>query len=431
MDPVQKRFVKIIETYGYATASDSRWFRALLRDLLCGTAPQVHALADAALDGIPIELSKLANDPHAKLRTAQLQTRLRDDRGWEFELAKWTIESWAAALQSSTENGKSFSLKCPACRNKVQISGRSIGQVVQCADDSCGVRLRVYSEGREAVVEPCDDKKKSAAIVVAADGTGQFTSLAEAVAAVEEGAELLLKGSTFEASLVITKSLTILGDNQPSQVVIQSQNGSCFLIKSGTLRIVNLSIKTPASLTGARKPVLELAGGEIDAEHCLFESKVAQAVSVRGRESSATFRHCAFIAEKGDGVAVWSGATAVLLDCSIKGTRSIGVSVDNEADVKLLGCHVENSKYLGVKSRNSKLLMEQCHIHHALQTGVEISGGTFALIQSGITVNGGRGVWVHDKAGGRIHGCDLRGNRTGGASVSPDCQVTLEENQLD
>lgn len=426
MDSEQKRFVKIIETYGYAKPSDSRWFRALLRDLRLGTPQQIHALAIAAADGIPTELSSLVNDPHAKLRATQLQARLKADHGWETDLAKWTIETWAAAIQSSNENGKPLKLKCPDCGRSLQVTGRSIGEVIICAEKACGVKLRIFAEGREVTIELSDDEKQSVSVVVATDGTGQFKSLEEALSKVPEDTHLVLRGGPFEGTILITRPTTIVGANPQGRVVIQSQKGPCFLIKSGSLRLVNLSIEMSSTLTGARKPVLEVTQGEVEVEKCQFRTRVADAVSIHGSAASASFHQCEFMSEKGRGVFVWDRAKAVFSDCSIKDTRGIGVSVETGARVKLLGCHVEGSKYLGVQSRNSDLRIEHCQITKALQNGLEISGGTFVMVQSAITGNGARGLWVHDKAVGTIDGCDLTANKTGGKSISSDSQVTLQ-----
>lgn len=308
----------------------------------------------------------------------------------------------------------------------MQVTGRSIGEVISCGEASCGAKLRIFAEGREVTFEPSDDEKQSASVVVATDGTGQFKSLEDALSKVPEDTHLVLRGGPFEGTIVITKPITIVGANPQGSVVIQSQRGPCFLIKSGSLRLVNLSIEMPSTLTGARKPLLEVTQGKVEVEKCQFRTRVADAVSIHGPATSASFHQCEFLSEKGGGVNVWDRAKAVFSDCSIKDTRGIGVSADTGARVKLLGCHVERSKYLGVKSRNSDLRIEHCQITEALQTGLEISGGTFFMTQSAITGNGARGLWVHDKAVGTIDGCNLTANKTGGKSISSDSQVTLQ-----
>lgn len=430
MDSVQKLFVRIIGTYGYVGCSDSRWFRALLRDLLPGTPKQIHALADAAVDGLPAELTHLIHDPNANLRTHQLQARLRADRGWESELAQWTVETWFAAIRSSGVNGKSLPLVCPACRQSFEVTGNSIGRLVSCTNSLCGATLRVFAEGRQ-VAEDAGGEGQPVKVIVSTDGTGQFVSLADAIAKASENIQLVLQGGPFEGSFEISKSLSIVGGNPGDKVILRSHKGSCFLIKSGAIRLVNLCLEIPSTLTGAKRPVLEVTHGSLEAEICDFRSRVTDAVSVHGPNSAASFHRCGFQSEKGGGAVVWDRAKADFSECSITDTRGIGLSLDTGAHVKLMTTRVERSKYLGVKSRNSTIEIDNSLITQSLDTGVEISGGGFALHDSLITKNGGRGAWIHDRAKGSIEGCDLTNNQKRATSISPECKVMLQGNKLD
>jgi hypothetical protein len=430
VDPVQKLFVRIIGTYGYVGCSDSRWFRALLRDLLPATAKQIHALADAAVDGIPAELTQLIHDPNATLRAPQLQARLRADRGWESELAQWTVETWFVAIRSSDANGKKFPLVCPACRKSFEVSGDSIGRLNFCSNSICGAKLRVFDEGRQ-VAEDAGGEDQPVRFVVSTDGTGHFVSLADAIAKASDNIQIVLQGGPFEGSFEIGKSLSIVGGNPGNKVILRSQKGPCFLIKAGAIKLVNLCIEMPSTLTGAKRSVLEVMHGTLEADTCEFRSRVADAVSVHGPNSAASFHRCAFQSEKGGGAVVWDRAKADFSECLITDTRGIGLSLDTGAHVKFLASRIERSKYLGVKSRNSTIEIDNSLITQSLDAGVEISGGEFVLHDSVITKNGGRGAWIHDKAKGSIGGCDLTNNQKRAKSISPECNVMLQGNRLD
>ena len=278
MDRLQGQFAKIIQIYGYGRCSDQRWFRALLRDLLGAQPREVNALADAASEGLPAELAQLGNDPHIIIKHAQLKKRLIDNRGWQDELATWTIATWAAAIHTSSENGKSFSLKCPACGNALSFTGRMIGEVVPCGKANCAAKLRVFAEGRSVAIESYSEEELAQRILVATDGSGQFTSLSEALGKVPEGVHIELRGGPFEGVFVITRPTVITGVDPINRVVVHSSNGTCFLVRSGSLRLENLSVEMPSTVTGARKPVLEVSKGEAEFENCSFQSGVGEAV---------------------------------------------------------------------------------------------------------------------------------------------------------
>jgi parallel beta-helix repeat protein len=59
-------------------------------------------------------------------------------------------------------------------------------------------------------------------IVVAQDGSGDYTTITEAVAAAEDGDTILVKPGTYVGSVVIDEDLTLRGDGPRDQIVIQN-----------------------------------------------------------------------------------------------------------------------------------------------------------------------------------------------------------------
>ncbi len=424
MTPVQRRFLKIIEIYGTeAPGADARWFRALLRDLLSGNPREINALADSAVDQIPIALANSANDPYLNMRKAQLQVRLQQERGWEPDLAKWTVETWAAAVHSSNVEGRSISIRCPACRTPLLIRGSQIGRLVDCTGKACGVTLRIFAEGKGVAVESTSNSKSSHHVIVAHDGSGQYSTLAAAVAEVPPDTQLEVRGGPFLECVTITKPVTIMGAMGQRPVVLQNNKGPCFVVRGGELRLAAFSLEQISTAGFARKPVMEVLEGHVVVEKCQLQSQLGNAVNIHGSKASAQFSHCTFFSARGDGVVVWDHAHATFSECRIKEIHGIGISLDTEARVKLLGCRIEQAKYLGVKSRKSALHIEDCTIDEIRQNGVEISGGTLQMSRSTITRSGGRGLRISGGATGVVQDCDLSGNRAGGRAVTPDCTI--------
>ena len=63
-------------------------------------------------------------------------------------------------------------------------------------------------------------------IVVAQDGSGTVTTIAEAVAIAEEGGLVLITPGTYAEVVVIDKDITLRGDGQREQIVIQNGHGA-------------------------------------------------------------------------------------------------------------------------------------------------------------------------------------------------------------
>lgn len=428
MDQSQKEFAKIIEKYGYKRCSDQRWLRALLRDRLSAQPRQINALADAASEGLPGELAQLSNDPHRTLKHAQLKKRLIENRGWQDELATWTIAGWGAAVHSSSENGKSFSLKCPACGRARSLAGIMIGEVVPCGNAGCAANLRVFAEGRCIAVESEIEEESSPTILVATDGSGQYASLSEAINKAPEGTRIELRGGPFEGVFVITRPTVIAAVDPMSQVVVHSSVGTCFLLRSGSLRLENLSLEMRSTVTGARKPVLEVINGEAQLEHCALRSSVGETVKIHGEGSRVRFNHCSFHSHRGAAVVIFDHAKSSFTGCSIIDNRGTGISIDAGAEVNLAACRIEGAGASAITSRRSELQIDDCRITGSKDYGIDISGGTLQAIRSTVTGNGLRGVWLRNNVDGRIEGCDLRGNRRGSISPLVDSHVALRDN---
>ncbi len=431
MDPLQRQFTTIIERYGYGKCGDQRWLRALLRDLLPAAPSQINALADAASENIPSELSQMRNDAHSILKHAQLKQRLIDNRGWKDELANWTIAAWFSAISSSSENGKSFSLKCPACGLLRSFTGGVIGEVVPCGNASCDANLRVFSEGKCVSLESRIEDQSNPSVIVATDGSGHFNSLAEALRKTPDGVCITLRGGPFEGGFVITKPTVINGEDPAQRVVIRTSSGTCFQVRSGSLRFENLNIETQITATGARKPALEVAGGEAEFANCHFGSSSGEAIRVYGGGCRARFNDCSFHSERGGAVVVFDRAECSFARCSIADTRGTALSIDAGANVRLRACTIERTGASGIVSRKSDLLLDHCRISGSKDWGIDISGGTFEIMRSIVTANQTRGIWIRSNASGRIEGCDLRGNRRGTISAASDCSVSLTDNMED
>ena len=187
----------------------------------------------------------------------------------------------------------------------------------------------------------------------------------------------------------------------------------------------------PSTVTGARKPVLEVSKGEAEFENCSFQSGVGEAVKIHGPGSIARFNHSSFHSSRGGAVVIFDRAKSSLTDCSVFDTRGTAISIDAGAEVNLTGCSIERAGATGITSRRSDLLIDHCRIAGSKDYGIDISGGTFQVIRSTVTENGARGVWVRSNANGSIEGCDLRGNRRGAISPASDCNVVLNGNQED
>ena len=115
-------------------------------------------------------------------------------------------------------------------------------------------------------------------LVVAQDGSGTFTSITDAVAVAQDGDTVLVKPGTYVESIEITKDITLRGDGDLGDVVIEitaesattaaKQGMAPFAIRlvDTTATVANLSVKGPDIAVG-----IQVSGGAPNLEDLVIE----------------------------------------------------------------------------------------------------------------------------------------------------------------
>ncbi len=105
MDNLPRQKLKlIIANYGVALHDDSKRCEALLRDFCGQYRQEISVLINAQNEKIPAELLNSQNSSlPISLTIARLIKRLEDNQAIKPEAAKWSVESWALALNIITE----------------------------------------------------------------------------------------------------------------------------------------------------------------------------------------------------------------------------------------------------------------------------------------------------------------------------------------
>ena len=94
----QEKLCEIIKKYGQQVCEDPQRFEGLIKDFCGEYRKEVASLIGASKEGVPIDLLKLGKSLPIEVLMAQLVTRLEDNLGLSYELAKWAVESWSLAL---------------------------------------------------------------------------------------------------------------------------------------------------------------------------------------------------------------------------------------------------------------------------------------------------------------------------------------------
>jgi len=225
-------------------------------------------------------------------------------------------------------------------------------------------------------------------IIVGKGGKAHCLSLRVAMRQAVAGMQILLLPGVYRESVVIDKDVTLLGEGDPSGVILESPRGPCLTLQSPRISIQGLTLRkawAPGDDPDPAPAVLVLSGlGQMG--NCEILSDAEPAVSLQGGGTSLTLRNCVLGGQGTIGIQAKSGASATLEDCSLGGHR--------QAELQALGA--------------STLLLKRCALRNGLGVGVQVCGGSQATLED----------------------CELEQFAGGGLEADEDSRLTLRRNRV-
>lgn len=95
---------QILLKYGKEICSDARRCENLLKDLCGSFRRETNVLVNAIEERVPLDLLAANRSMPLELLLTKLEKRLEEQTAMTADAARWTVESWALALNLTTEN---------------------------------------------------------------------------------------------------------------------------------------------------------------------------------------------------------------------------------------------------------------------------------------------------------------------------------------
>lgn len=256
-----------------------------------------------------------------------------------------------------------------------------------------------------ATSNPSKARTDRQALVVSAEGDGNFRSISDAIEAARPAERIIVKPGVYRDQLRVEKPLSIIGDSQRSNVVLTggSYDQEC-IIAMADLLVQGLSIRghtqrgavmarganlrlTDCDITGS--PGVSADGGTVRIEGCdLHQAPMRSSVSLNG------------------GLLVWSGAVEVV-NCEFFDSEC-GIVVHSRGR-----CNVESCRFR--RCGSAIKVEEQATVSVTASTILENETGL--QVQGWITVRGCKvtandtGVWLQVHGKGQFEDNDFSGNK--------------------
>jgi parallel beta-helix repeat protein len=274
-------------------------------------------------------------------------------------------------------------------------------------------------------------------IRVAADGSSQYTSLADAVAAAAPGSNIEVYPGTYAGGISIDKQLNIKGVGARDSIIIASEGRMVVTWLAATGTLSNMSLRQNGKCVEEVPCVtLHIVTGAPVVNDIQVDAEGGSAIMIDGAGTSPTITGAVVTKAFYSGIAFVAGSTGVVENSEISaGAGQAGnyaaIDVSERSAPTLRGNKIFNS-IAGIAIRESaKGTYENNEIYKILQSGIDVTTEADPKVKNNrIYDNGGVGIMVRKKARGTYENNEITNNGYSGMVVELEAMVTARNNTI-
>lgn len=265
-------------------------------------------------------------------------------------------------------------------------------------------------------------------VVVDAGGRGDFTSVAEAVAAAASGVRILVRPGVYQEGVVLDKALELVGDGDRGSIVIGVSDDHVVRSSAQGGRLANLTLRQTG---GENWNCVEVCAGTLLIEDCDISSMSLAGVAVHSGATPMVRRNRIHDGQ-GAGVYVYDDGAGVFEDNDIFGNAFSGVQVSTGGTPTVRRNRIHDGKGAGLYVYDKGAgLFEDNVIFGNVLAGIGVAtGGDPAVCRNRIFDGMQGGVLVYDQGAGVFEDNDIFGNARSGVSVTAGGSPTVCRNRI-
>lgn len=257
---------------------------------------------------------------------------------------------------------------------------------------------------------------------VAADGTGDVRTLADALAQASAGAVVEVRPGRYRERLVLHTAITIRGTGRREAVILEAEDAHGLEVRAAGVVVRGITIRSTATAADSACVAVDVADGDLLLDDCEVESEGLAGLAVHGASASAVVRHSRVRGSGDGGVFVYDGASVRLEDADVCDHARAGLVVGEHARAAALRSRLSRNGGSGVHLfADGTATLDDCDLTGNTNMGIAVDGdGHARLTQCRLQQNGLHAVFCRDPARVDVQQCDLSGNACG------EWQVGLE-----
>jgi parallel beta-helix repeat protein len=290
--------------------------------------------------------------------------------------------------------------------------------------------------------------------LVAADGSGDAATIAEALRRAGDGARIRVGAGTFAETVVVNRPVEIAAADGAEPVIAPTE-GPCLVARGEGAIISGMTFRGAPSAepTGPGLPCVLIASGTPKLQDSRISAPNGPAILVRDGARPLLERNTVSDTPAAS-LVVRSGAEPTILDNTIRDSGSVvfgegakgifqnnivsnsrasALQIRTGADPRVVGNTIEAAAEAGIYVYDSgRGYIEDNRILGSALSGIVVAdGGAPNLIGNAISASGEHGIIVLEAGGGAIDRNTITGNKGNGLVLSPESTVELGANQLE
>jgi nitrous oxidase accessory protein NosD/predicted Ser/Thr protein kinase len=269
-------------------------------------------------------------------------------------------------------------------------------------------------------------------LIVGKGGRATCLSLRVALRQARPGAHITVLPGLYRESLVVDKDVTITGEGDPGDIVLESAQGACLSLRAGHVHIQGLIIRKTALEDRDPAQVMIVHSGRAVLEDCELIAPGGSALRIEGSGTQLLLQRCHLHGEHTVGIEVLQGASVSLSHCTLEGHARVGVRANGGASVTLLQTVLKDAEGLGVCIQTqSQAQLEDCQILGCRAGGLEVdTEGRANLQRCRLASSSFAGVLVLEKGQVTLEDCEILGHGASGVHVAEGAIALLRQCHL-
>lgn len=270
--------------------------------------------------------------------------------------------------------------------------------------------------------------------VVSLDGPSDFRSVQQAIDAAALGDTIVLKPGVYRETLVLNKSLTLIGDGSRDDIVIESSYGNCLCSTAKDASLKGFSFRSNS------ETAVVVTDGEILIEDCNMQAN-RHCLFVEGNTATVRIQGCRIHdSVKGCGIRIVQHGTATIERCEVYQNAQSGIQVSEQGHARILRSRLFENQLSGVTVETGgegDVTIEHCHIYGSCN-----SSGVLVVAMSKVTIEDSRiyrnkraNLLIAESSSATIQRCQIReshdgeGVRVASESIATvlDCEISLNK----